>query len=47
MGVAEIADVDCFGAIVGELMSAGTPNAIRRVCAWDLIGIVLLDDVGG
>ena len=39
MGVAEVADVDCFGAIVGELVRAGTADAIGRICAWDLIGM--------
>lgn len=39
MGVAEVADVDCFGAIVGELVRAGTTDAIGRICAWALIGI--------
>lgn len=42
MGVAEVADVDCFGAIVGELVRAGTADAIGRICAWDLIGMVPL-----
>lgn len=42
MGVAEVADVDCFGAIVGELVRAGAADAIGRVCACDLIGMVLL-----
>lgn len=33
MGVAEVADIDRFGAIVGKLVRAGTADPIGRVCA--------------
>lgn len=46
MGVAEVADVDCLGAIIGELVRAGAADSIWRVCAWDLISMVLSNGVG-
>jgi hypothetical protein len=40
--VGEIADIDCFGAIVGELMRAGTTNTIRGVGTLNDISLKVL-----
>lgn len=45
MRVAEVADVDCFGAVVGELVGAGAADAIGRVCAWFLL-VCFLNGLG-
>lgn len=39
VGVVVVADVDCLGAVVGELVGAGAADAVGRVCSWTCVSV--------